>query len=90
MLAYFTGLGVLLGIALPVPAFAILLIAILVIYALLGGEDFSGGGLVIDLVLATVALQCGYFLTVLARVQFNRKFGTRRLANSSDEKDTRQ
>jgi hypothetical protein len=88
MLAYLAGLGVLLGIAVPLPAFAILLIAILVLYALLGGEVFSGAGPILSLISAAVALQFGYFLAVLVRVQVIRTFGTRDLGNSSEDKDT--
>jgi hypothetical protein len=89
MVASLAVLGMLMGIAVPLPAFAILLIAVLVIYALLGGEIVGGAGLIVNLIVAAVALQFGYFLAVLVRVQFIRKSGTGGLGNSSEEKDTK-
>jgi hypothetical protein len=81
-------IGVLLGIAVPLPAFAILLVALLIAFGLLDGDDFRSAGRIYDLVLAAVALQVGYFLAVLTRVQIMHRFGAQRRSDSSEENDT--
>ena len=88
ILACLTAIGVLLGIAVPLPAFAILLAAILIAYGLLDGDDLRLAGRIYDLVLAAIALQAGYFLAVLTRVQIIHRFGAKRRSDSSEEKDT--
>jgi hypothetical protein len=88
ILACLTAIGVLLGIAVPLPAFAILLAAILIAYGLLDGDDLRLAARIYDLVLAAIALQVGYFLAVLTRVQIMRSFGAKRRTDSSEEKDT--
>lgn len=84
ILACFAAIGVLLGIAVPLPAFAIILVAILIAYGFLDGDDLRLAGRISDLILATIALQIGYFLAILTRVQIVRRFGAKR----SEEKDT--
>ena len=82
ILACLTAIGVLLGIAVPLPAFAILLAAILIAYGLLDGDDLRLAARIYDLVLAAIALQVGYFLAVLTRVQIMRSLGAKRRTES--------
>ena len=67
ILACLVVVGLLLGFAVPLPAFGILLVIITISYALVGGSDLSWAGRLYDLILASVALQFGYFLTILVR-----------------------
>ena len=90
ILACFTAIGALMGIALPLPAFAVLLVVIMFGYAFLAGDDLTLVGRVYAVVLAAVALQIGYFLAVLARVQVYRKLSAKRASSSSDEADSQR
>jgi hypothetical protein len=88
ILACLMAIGVLLGIAVPLPAFAILSVALLIAYGLLDGDDLRLAGRIYDLILAAIALQVGYFLAVLTRVQIMHRFGAQRRGDSSEENDT--
>jgi len=88
ILACFIAIGVLLGIAVPLPAFAILLVPILIAYGLLDRGDLKLAERIYDLVSAAVSLQVGYFLAILARVQIMRKFGAKRRSGSREEDHT--
>jgi hypothetical protein len=90
ILACFTAIGALMGIALPLPAFAMLLVVIMFAYAVVAGDDLTLVGRVYAVVLAAVALQIGYFLAVLARVQVYRKLSARRASSSREEGDGRR
>jgi hypothetical protein len=88
ILACLMAIGVLLGTAVPLPAFAILSVALLIAYGLLDGDDLRLAGRIYDLILAAIALQVGYFLAVLMRVQIMHRFGAQRRSDSSEENDT--
>ena len=88
-LAYLVVVGLLLGFGVPLPAFGILLVIITISYALVGGSDLSWAGRLYDLILASVALQFGYFLTILVRMLIVAKSATKRESGSSGEKDTK-
>lgn len=78
--------GALLGIGVPLPAFAILLAIISVAYAALGGDHPGWAQRLYDFILAAVALQVGYFLAILGRTLIRSKSaGTR---TRDKEKDT--
>jgi hypothetical protein len=87
ILACFVVIGLLLGFRVPLPAFAILLVIILISYALVGG-DLSWAGRLYDLISAAVALQTGYFLTVLVRAQILSRLRTKHTSDLSEHDDT--
>lgn len=89
ILAGFVAVGALLGIAAPLPAFAILLVIISVSYAVLAGDDPGWVGRLIDFILAAVALQIGYFLTILGRTLIRSKSAATRARDAREEKDTK-
>ena len=89
ILACLVVVGLLLGFAVPLPAFGILLVIITISYALVGGSDLIWAGRLYDLILASVALQFGYFLTILVRMLIVAKSATKRESGSSGEKDTK-
>jgi hypothetical protein len=63
-LACFVAIGAVMGFLLPLPAFAIFSLVTLVAYAAFA-NDFSGMGRAYNVIFAAVALQLGYFLSVL-------------------------
>jgi hypothetical protein len=86
ILSGFVVVGALLGIGVPLPAFAILLAIISVAYAALGGDDLGWAQRLYDLILAAVALQIGYFLAILGRTLVCSRTRTR---DTGEEKDTK-
>lgn len=89
ILAGFVAVGALLGIAVPLPAFAILLLIISIAYAVLGGGNPGWAQRLFDLILAAVALQVGYFLAVLVRTLIRSKSRASRARDAKEEKDTK-
>jgi hypothetical protein len=89
ILAGFVAVGALLGIAVPLPAFAILLVIISISYAVLSGDDPGWIGRFYDFVLTAVALQIGYFLAILVRTLIRSKSATTRVSDAKEEKDTK-
>lgn len=89
ILAGFVAVGALLGIAVPLPAFAILLVIISIAYAVLGGDDPGWAQRIYDLILAAVALQVGYFLAILARTLVRSTSTATRARDTREEKDTK-
>jgi len=79
--------GALLGIGVPLPAFAILLAIISVAYAALGGDHPGWAQRLYDFILAAVALQVGYFLAILGRALIWSV--ATRTRDSVEEKDTK-
>ena len=65
-----TALGIGLGTVFRFPAFALMMIASLVVFAVIRTIQSGGIGFMYDMLLAAIALQSGYFLTVLARIIF--------------------
>ena len=82
ILACLVVVGLFLGFGVPLPAFGILLVIITISYALVGGSDLSWAGRLYDLILASVALQFGYFLTILVRTLIVAKSATKRESGS--------
>ena len=89
ILAGLVAVGALLGIAVPLPAFAILLMIISVAYAVLGGDDPGWAQRLYDLILAAVALEVGYFLAILARTLIRSTSTATRVRDTREEKDTK-
>jgi hypothetical protein len=89
ILAGFVAVGALLGIAVPLPAFAILLVIISVAYAVLGGDDPGWVQRLYDFILAAVALQVGYFLAILVRTLVRSTSTATRARDTRGEKDTK-
>jgi hypothetical protein len=89
ILAGFVVVGALLGIAVPLPAFAILLVIISFAYAVLGGDDPSWAQRLYDLIFTAVALQVGYFLAVLVRTLMRSKSTASHTRDARNEKDTK-
>jgi hypothetical protein len=89
ILAGFVAVGALLGIAVPLPAFAILLAIISVAYAVLGGDDPGWIERFYDFIFSAVALQVGYFLTILVRTLIRSKSAATRASDAKEEKDTK-
>jgi hypothetical protein len=88
-IACFVAIGAVFGFLAPLPAFAAFSIAALIAYAVFT-TGFSGLGRFYDVVFAAVALQVGYFLTVLIHSVSQRKraeIGTGR-TKSEHERDT--
>ena len=88
MFAFFAAIGALVGTVVPLPAFTVLIVAILIVYAFVGGPSISGAGRLYDVILAALALQLGYFLAVVARILLSR---SRKDAGTNDphaDKDT--
>jgi hypothetical protein len=88
ILAGFAAVGALLGIAVPLPAFALVLVIILISYGFMGGNDVGLLGRLFDLVLAALALQAGYFVTILVRALILSK-SAKRASGSSEDEDTK-
>ena len=89
ILAGSVAVGALLGIAVPLPAFAILLLIISIAYAVLGGGNPGWAQRIYDLILAAVALQVGYFLAILARTLVRSTSTATRARGAKEEKDTK-
>ena len=67
-----TALGIGLGTLFRFPAFALMMIASLVVFAVIRTGQSGGIGFMYDMLLGAIALQSGYFVTVLARIVFRR------------------
>ena len=67
-----TALGIGLGTVFQFPAFAVMMFASLVVFAVIRAGQSGGIGFMYEMLLAAIALQSGYFLTVLARIVFRR------------------
>jgi hypothetical protein len=74
-LAVFAGFGVLLGTAVRLPAFGLVSVVALAVYAMAGRGDATGLGRAYDVAAGAVALQVGYFIAVLSRMLLRRRVG---------------
>jgi hypothetical protein len=64
----FAALGIGLGSVLRFPAFALLMIISLAMFAIVRMTQSVGVAIVYELLIAAIAMQSGYFLAVLARI----------------------
>jgi hypothetical protein len=74
-LTVFAGFGVLLGTAVRLPAFGLLSVVALAVYAMAGRGDVTGLGRAYDVAAGAAALQVGYFIAVLLRLLLKRWVG---------------
>jgi uncharacterized membrane protein len=88
MFACFAAIGALAGTVVPLPAFTFLMVAVLIVYALVGGPSIIGAGALYDVILAAVALQIGYFLAVVARILLSRRRADGNVNDPHADKDT--
>jgi hypothetical protein len=88
MLACFAAIGALAGTVVPLPAFAVLMVAVLIVYSFFGVPSITGARVLYDVILAAVALQIGYFLAVLARILLYPKHVDRAENDPHADKDT--
>jgi hypothetical protein len=86
--ACFAAIGALAGTVVPLPAFTVLMAAILIVYAFVGIPSISGAGFLYDVILAALAMQIGYFLAVVARILLSRRPADGKANDPHADKDT--
>jgi hypothetical protein len=64
----FSALGIGLGSVLRFPAFALLMIISLVMFAIIRMTQSAGIAVIYELLIAAIAMQSGYFLAILGRI----------------------
>jgi hypothetical protein len=86
--ACFAAIGALAGTVVPLPAFTVLMAAILIVYSFVGIPSISGAGFLYDVILAALAMQIGYFLAVVARILLSRRRADGKANDPHEDKDT--